>query len=85
MTVRMRHTRAHTRNRRAHHAISAPELSKCKECGSLYVMHRMCENCGKYKGRMVIDVQSKIAKKAERIKRKRKELGQEPERDTDKK
>jgi len=85
MTVRMRHTRAHTRNRRAHHAIKGPQLSKCKECGSLHVMHRMCENCGKYKGRIIIDVQSKIAKKAERTKRKRKELGQEPEKNIDEK
>lgn len=85
MTVRMRHTRAHTGNRRAHHAIKGPQLSKCKECGSLHVMHKMCENCGKYKGRVVVDMQSKIAKKAERTKRKRKELGQEPEKNTDKK
>lgn len=79
MTVRMRHTRAHTGNRRAHHAISAPQLSKCKECGSLHVMHRACENCGKYRGRTVVDMQSKIAKKTKRTKAKRKALGQEPE------
>jgi len=79
MVVRMRHTRAHTANRRAHHALKAPQLSKCKECGSLHVMHRMCENCGKYRTRTVVDMQKKVAKKAEKVKRKRKELGQEPE------
>ncbi|MCK5019784.1 MAG: 50S ribosomal protein L32, partial [Candidatus Peribacteraceae bacterium] len=63
MTVRMRHTRSHTRNRRSHHALKTPRLSKCDKCGALHLRHRMCTNCGFYKGREVIDVMSKILKK----------------------
>ncbi len=63
MTVRMRHTRSHTRNRRSHHALKTPRLSKCDKCGALHLRHRMCTNCGSYKGREVVDVMSKVLKK----------------------
>jgi large subunit ribosomal protein L32 len=65
MVVRMRHTRSHTRNRRSHHALVAQALVTC-ECGAARVPHRACQACGRYKGRVVIDVAGKAAKKAER-------------------
>ncbi len=75
MSVRMRHTKGHTKNRRAHHALKSPRLSKCKECSSMHLRHRICDNCGKYRNHAVIDVEAQIAKKAERTKRKHRELG----------
>ena len=67
MVVRMRHTRAHTANRRSHHALAEQVLAKC-ECGSVRVSHRACQSCGRYRGRIVVDkvakVQAKAAKKA---------------------
>ncbi|MBN2094321.1 MAG: 50S ribosomal protein L32 [Candidatus Zambryskibacteria bacterium] len=74
MVVRMRHTRAHTANRRSHHKIDAPILTLCKECGSPKKPHAICEVCGKYKGREIINVTAKIAKKEKKIKEKEKEL-----------
>ncbi|MDP2593037.1 MAG: 50S ribosomal protein L32 [bacterium] len=68
----MRHTRAHTRNRRSHHAISPASLSGCPNCGIMKSSHRVCLNCGKYKGRQVIDTQKKIDKKAKRQKERQK-------------
>jgi len=79
MSVRMRHTKGHTRNRRSHHALKTPRLSKCPSCGSLHLRHRVCETCGNYRGRLVIDVMAKIEKKTERIKAKKRALGQEIE------
>ena len=76
MSVRMRHTRGHTRNRRAHHALKETQLVKCTDCGELHVMHRICKNCGKYRGRVVIDVEKQIAKKEEKSKKKQKEMEQ---------
>lgn len=34
--------------------IAAPALSKCTQCGSLKTPHRVCSDCGYYKGRQVV-------------------------------
>lgn len=62
--VRMRINRSATRKRRSHHGLTEPRLSECKECGAKHLRHRACNECGKYRGRMVEDVQSKNIKKA---------------------
>lgn len=62
MVVRMRSTRSHTGNRRSHHALGAVRLSICKECGAKYVNHTMCANCGKYKGRIIVDMTAELAR-----------------------
>ncbi len=65
MVVRMRHTRAHTANRRSHHALAAHSLVKC-ECGNMRVSHRACPNCGRYNGKVATDVAAKAQLRAER-------------------
>ena len=77
MSVRMRHTKGHTANRRSHHAIKAPRLSKCANCDSFHIRHRLCDNCGNYNGKQVVDVMAKIEKKNERAKAKAKALGKD--------
>ena len=67
MVVRMRHTRAHTANRRSHHALKGPRLSRCPECGAVGVPHRVCAACGKYRGRVVIDMAARAAKKSKKV------------------
>ena len=34
--------------------LSAPALSRCPQCGELKLPHRVCGNCGYYKGKEVI-------------------------------
>ena len=68
MTVRMRHTRSHTRNRRSHHALEMPRLSTCPKCSAMHIRHKMCTNCGTYRGREVVDVMKRIVKRAEKAK-----------------
>ncbi len=68
MSVRMRHTREHTANRRSHHALKAPRLSKCSKCSEMHLRHRMCGNCGTYKGKEVVDVLAKTVKKQNKAK-----------------
>ena len=63
MSVRMRHTKSHTGNRRSHHALKEPALSKCSNCTVEHLMHRLCENCGHYNGRKIIDVVKELEKK----------------------
>ena len=66
----MRHTRSHTANRRSHHALKAKNLSKCSNCGEMHISHTVCEKCGMYRGRKVIDLVKKVEKKQSKIKAK---------------
>lgn len=59
---------------RAHHAIAAPNLSDCPKCGEKVRSHTACANCGQYRGRQVVDVDTKLDKKL-----KKKENKEEPE------
>jgi large subunit ribosomal protein L32 len=63
MVIRMRHTRAHTGNRRSHHALKAKIFSSCPNCNQPKETHVVCTNCGFYRGRKVIDVVKKVEKK----------------------
>lgn len=67
MVIRMRHTRSHTANRRSHHALTAPSLAVCKNCGAHHRPHHMCLDCGYYKGRVVIDLLVKKKDRESRI------------------
>lgn len=71
MVVRMRHTRSHTANRRSHHALKAPAVASCEHCGADRRPHHMCLSCGWYKGRQVIDLESKKAARQARMQAKR--------------
>ena len=72
MTVRMRHTRSHTGNRRSHHALKLVVLTKCIHCTHVIKPHTVCINCGKYQNRQVVDVLGKLTKKDK--KKKEREL-----------
>jgi len=67
----MRHTKSHTANRRSHHALTGLRLGKCDKCGSQKLAHTMCMNCGTYKGRVVVDVLSKLSRKEKKQKDKK--------------
>lgn len=63
MVIRMRHTRAHTRNRRSHHALKDMQTVTDKETGSVHLRHRVDMKTGMYKGKQVIDVLKDVEKK----------------------
>jgi large subunit ribosomal protein L32 len=73
MVVRMRRNRSETAMRRSHHALKARGLAKC-ECGAARVPHRACVACGKYNGRVVIDVVARAARTKKRNARHEKAL-----------
>jgi ribosomal protein L32 len=60
----MRHTRAHTANRRSHHALSEAAISNDAQDG-LHMRHRVSPITGKYKGEQVLDLNKKVSKKSE--------------------
>ena len=55
MAVPFRKTgKTRKRKRRTHYKISANENTKCPNCGATIRPHRVCVNCGTYKGKEVI-------------------------------
>ena len=54
MSVRMRHTSSHTKNRRSHHALKNRVIVKDKESGALRLPHRLDESTGMYRGKQIL-------------------------------
>jgi large subunit ribosomal protein L32 len=51
MAVPKRKTSKTRKNwRRSHHALAAPGRSKCANCGAAKLPHRVCGECGHYRG-----------------------------------
>ncbi|MBI5466539.1 MAG: 50S ribosomal protein L32 [Candidatus Kerfeldbacteria bacterium] len=59
-----RRTSSHKRRRASHFALKRSNLSVCGHCHQPVVPHRVCANCGYYRGRQVIKVKSKLSAKA---------------------
>ena len=49
-------TKSRRNMRRSHHALAAPARSNCPQCGEAKHPHRVCANCGTYRGREVIRI-----------------------------
>ena len=67
-----------------HHALKKQNFVNCPKCKELVLSHCLCQNCGTYAGREVIDVMAKLSKK-ERKKREKEMAQQEKEQTQDKK
>ena len=61
----MRVTKRHTGNRRSHHALKTPRLSKCDNCGGFHKRHNVCPECGMYRGKQVLKVVGEASNKIE--------------------
>lgn len=69
MSVRMRHTSSHTRNRRSHHALKNKLIVKDKESGALRLPHRLDESTGMYRGKQILPKKEVKAAKQDHEKR----------------
>ena len=67
MSIRMRHTKGHTANRRSHHALKDMNIIKEKESGNLRLPHRVDEATGMYRGKRIFTPRVK-AVKGEKVK-----------------
>ena len=38
--------------------LDAPNMSKCPKCGEMVLSHRVCPNCGSYKGEEIVAKES---------------------------
>ncbi len=45
-------SRARRGKRRAHDALKAPSLSSCPQCTEPKMPHRVCPQCGTYRGKL---------------------------------
>ncbi len=62
MSVRMRHTKGHTGNRRSHHALKLRKLVVDATSGALRLPHRLDETTGMYRGKQLFAPKTKAAK-----------------------
>ncbi len=45
------------RQRRSHHRLRTPQRSLCPRCNADKLPHRVCSNCGYYKGMRKLEVE----------------------------
>ena len=53
-----RHSKARTSKRRAHDFLTTRSTTTCQQCGADKLPHRVCGECGYYKDREVIEVET---------------------------
>ena len=54
-----KHSKARKNKRRSNvWKLEQPAFSKCTQCGELKLPHRVCPNCGYYKGREIIKIEA---------------------------
>ncbi len=82
MVVRMKHTKGKRNHVRSHHALKPMRYAVCGHCRKEILPHMICQNCGYYAGRQVVDVLAKLDKKER--KKKEKELHEHEEENTEK-
>ncbi len=58
-----RHSNTRTRLRRAHDFLKLKSLSQCPQCAAPRLPHRVCSACGYYRGRQVVTIKVREAKK----------------------
>jgi len=59
MAVPQEKTSKRRRNmRRSHHALKTPNLIGCSNCGAQIMSHRICPQCGSFKGKEVLAVEN---------------------------
>ncbi|HSV89117.1 MAG TPA: 50S ribosomal protein L32 [Bacteroidales bacterium] len=50
-----RFSKSRTDKRRTHYKASEPALTTCSNCGAMKLMHRVCPECGHYRGQQAIE------------------------------
>ncbi|HOP14355.1 50S ribosomal protein L32 [Lentimicrobium sp.] len=50
-----RFSKTRTAKRRTHYKAVAPTITICSNCGASVLYHRVCNECGYYKGKLAIE------------------------------
>ena len=52
-----KHSRTRRDKRRTHDSLTPKNIVQCSNCGEMRLPHRVCPNCGHYKGREVLEIE----------------------------
>lgn len=55
-----RHSSQRQNKRRTHYKAEAPTISHCSNCGSAVLYHRVCPECGYYRGKLAIEKEAAV-------------------------
>lgn len=58
-----RHSKSKVGRRRMHIYLKEKKLVECKNCGEKVLPHIVCPKCGYYKGKLILDVKSRLKEK----------------------
>jgi large subunit ribosomal protein L32 len=53
-----RHSATRRDKRRTHDKAAIPQLTECSNCGSAVIYHRVCPECGYYRGELAVEVKA---------------------------
>lgn len=59
----MKHSKGKRNRVRSHHKLVKKRYPACDHCGTPKLGHAVCQNCGFYRGRQVVDVLARLDKK----------------------
>ena len=60
-----RKSRSRRNERRSHDALADINFAVCQQCGAPTLLHKVCNECGYYRGRQVLKVKEEIVEQAE--------------------
>jgi len=66
-----RRTSRSKRERASHFALKKTATTKCQDCGATTLPHTACLKCGAYRGRKVVNVAKRLARKQRAAKAKK--------------
>ena len=55
-----KHSKQRRDKRRTHYKAVSPTLMTCQNCGAAVQYHRVCPECGHYKGKLAIEKEASI-------------------------
>ena len=53
-----RHSATRRDKRRTHDKAVVPQLTECSNCGTAVIYHRVCPECGYYRGELAIEAKA---------------------------
>ena len=74
-----RKTSSRGKQGRAHQNVLTPSLGKCLKCGSPKINHTVCETCGFYGEKKIVDIETKLDKKVKKEKAQKEEAKEKAE------